>query len=77
MRTIVLDPGPVFRDNYPDPILSPGESLIRVRMAGICGTDLESARGYMAYRGIPGHELSRQNHRNKCGVYALLEMWQR
>jgi alcohol dehydrogenase len=57
MRALVLDPGPVFRDNYPDPILSPGESLIRVRMAGICGTDLELARGYMAYRGIPGHEF--------------------
>jgi len=26
-------------------------------MAGICGTDLELARGYMAYRGIPGHEF--------------------
>jgi threonine dehydrogenase-like Zn-dependent dehydrogenase len=24
----------------------PGEALIRVRLAGICGTDLELARGY-------------------------------
>ncbi len=26
-------------------------------MAGICGTDLELAQGYMGYRGIPGHEF--------------------
>jgi threonine dehydrogenase-like Zn-dependent dehydrogenase len=26
-------------------------------MAGICGTDLELAHGYMAYRGVPGHEF--------------------
>jgi threonine dehydrogenase-like Zn-dependent dehydrogenase len=52
-----LDPGPLVRDDYPDPRPPAGESLIRVRMAGICGTDLELARGYMAFRGIPGHEF--------------------
>ncbi len=57
MRALVLDPAPVLRDNSPDPIPPAGESLIRVRMAGICGTDLELAKGYMAYRGIPGHEF--------------------
>jgi threonine dehydrogenase-like Zn-dependent dehydrogenase len=34
-----------------------GESLIRVRVAGICGTDLEQTRGYMDYTGVPGHEF--------------------
>ena len=57
MRALVLDPSPVLRDDYPDPLPAPGESLIRVRMAGICGTDLELARGYIAHRGIPGHEF--------------------
>lgn len=57
MRALVLDSGPALRDDYPDPVPSAGESLIRVRMAGICGTDLELARGYMTYRGIPGHEF--------------------
>jgi threonine dehydrogenase-like Zn-dependent dehydrogenase len=57
MRALVLDPGPVLCDDYPDPLPSSGESLIRVRMAGICGTDLELARGYLAFRGIPGHEF--------------------
>jgi threonine dehydrogenase-like Zn-dependent dehydrogenase len=34
-----------------------GEALIRVRMAGICNTDIELLRGYMNYRGIIGHEF--------------------
>jgi len=57
MRALVFDLSPELRDDYPDPRPASGESLIRVRMAGICGTDLELARGYMAYRGIPGHEF--------------------
>src|SRR5208337_3330144 len=32
-------------------------AIVRVRMAGICGTDLKLAKGYMNYRGIPGHEF--------------------
>src|SRR5690242_1020054 len=57
MRALVLEPAPVFRDDYSTPIPPTGETLVRVRMAGICGTDLELAKGYMAYRGIPGHEF--------------------
>lgn len=34
-----------------------GEALIRVRLAGICGTDLELVRGYYPFTGIPGHEF--------------------
>src|SRR5947209_3303599 len=57
MRALVLNPGPELQNSYPDPQPLAGESLIRVRMAGICGTDLELARGYMDFRGIPGHEF--------------------
>jgi threonine dehydrogenase-like Zn-dependent dehydrogenase len=39
----------------PDP--ASGEALIRVLLAGICGTDLELLRGYSPYDGIPGHEF--------------------
>lgn len=31
--------------------------LIRVLLAGICNTDMELLRGYMAFSGIPGHEF--------------------
>jgi alcohol dehydrogenase len=34
-----------------------GECLIRVRMAGICGTDLQLLEGYAGFTGIPGHEF--------------------
>ena len=33
------------------------EVLIRVRLSGICGTDLELARGYYPFTGVPGHEF--------------------
>ena len=35
-----------------------GECLIRVRMAGICGTDLQILDGYAGFTGIPGHEFT-------------------
>lgn len=41
----------------PDPQPEPGEAVVRVRMAGICSTDLEILRGYMNFRGTPGHEF--------------------
>ncbi len=39
----------------PDP--PPGETLIRVKAAGICSTDIEIGRGYMDFSGVPGHEF--------------------
>ncbi len=33
------------------------EALIRVRMAGICNTDIEITKGYMGFRGVLGHEF--------------------
>ncbi|MGC1483581.1 MAG: alcohol dehydrogenase catalytic domain-containing protein [Candidatus Acidiferrum sp.] len=41
----------------PLPKLRPGWALIRVRVAGICNTDVEILRGYHAFRGTPGHEF--------------------
>lgn len=41
----------------PLPKLRPGWALIRVRLAGICNTDVEILRGYHNFRGTPGHEF--------------------
>jgi threonine dehydrogenase-like Zn-dependent dehydrogenase len=41
----------------PLPKLRPGWAVIRVRLAGICNTDIEILRGYHAFRGVPGHEF--------------------
>ena len=57
MRAIVFDRKLEFRADYPAPGEVPGESVVRVSLAGICGTDLELARGYMKFRGVPGHEF--------------------
>ncbi len=54
----------VYRNNtltleklYREPSLEPGEALIRVLQVGICNTDLEITRGYMAFEGVLGHEF--------------------
>ena len=57
MRALVLKNRLNFVDDYPDPTPAAGECLLRVKLAGICGTDLELARGYMNYAGVPGHEF--------------------
>lgn len=41
----------------PLPKLRNGWALVRVRLAGICNTDVEILRGYHSFRGTPGHEF--------------------
>ncbi len=45
-----------LRDDVPLPA-KPGEALVKVRLAGVCGTDLELVKGYYPFTGIPGHEF--------------------
>jgi len=45
-----------LREDVPLPA-KPGEALVKVRMAGVCGTDLEMVKGYYPFTGIPGHEF--------------------
>ena len=40
------------RQDVPHPKPSKTEALVRMRMAGICGTDLELVKGYYRYPGI-------------------------
>ena len=44
-------------DNYRTPVRRENEALIRVLMAGICGTDMEIVKGYKGFKGVPGHEF--------------------
>ncbi|KAA5545539.1 alcohol dehydrogenase catalytic domain-containing protein [Roseiconus nitratireducens] len=58
MHAITLDAGTLrFRDDYPLPTPGEQESLVRVIQAGVCETDLQLARGYMGFSGVPGHEF--------------------
>ncbi|HUE55634.1 MAG TPA: alcohol dehydrogenase catalytic domain-containing protein [Candidatus Udaeobacter sp.] len=41
----------------PLPKLPPGWALVRMRLAGICNTDVELLHGHYNFRGVPGHEF--------------------
>lgn len=56
MRALTFD-GELHVVDVPLPVAGPGDALIRVRRAGICGTDLEITRGYKGFQGILGHEF--------------------
>jgi threonine dehydrogenase-like Zn-dependent dehydrogenase len=49
--------GKLKRVSKPLPKLRPQWALIRVRLEGICNTDIEILRGYHEFRGTPGHEF--------------------
>lgn len=57
MRALVFDKALSFRPRHPEPPVSAGDTLVRVRQAGICATDLEIVKGYMNFRGVLGHEF--------------------
>src|SRR3954462_9653974 len=58
MRGVYCDGSMIrLRNDLPTPKAGDDEVVLRVRMAGICDTDLQLARGYMNYRGILGHEF--------------------
>lgn len=56
MQALWLENNRIDLRDVPIPTAA-GEALIKVRRAGICGTDLELVRGYYPYTGIPGHEF--------------------
>lgn len=56
MRALFIEGAALSVRDVPVPSIA-GECLIRVRMAGICGTDLQLLEGYADFRGIPGHEF--------------------
>ena len=57
MRALVYDGQLRLVEDYHRPVPPPEEALVRVKLAGICNTDLEIVRGYMGFRGVLGHEF--------------------
>ena len=54
---VIAKSGLQYRADYPLPEIKPGWARIKVRLAGICRTDIELLRGYKAFEGVPGHEF--------------------
>lgn len=57
MRALVYDRSLTLARDYPLPERTGDEALIRLRLGGICNTDLELMAGYMGFRGVLGHEF--------------------
>jgi threonine dehydrogenase-like Zn-dependent dehydrogenase len=61
MKALVLkQPGQAAIESRPDPVITAGHVLLKVRMVGLCGSDLNSFRGLnpmVSFPRIPGHEV--------------------
>ena len=57
MRALTFSNSLSFSAKHPDPPINEGDTLLKVRQAGICATDLEIVKGYMGFKGILGHEF--------------------
>jgi threonine dehydrogenase-like Zn-dependent dehydrogenase len=57
MRALVFDQSLKLDAHHAEPAEQDGDTLLKVRQAGICATDLEIVKGYMNFRGILGHEF--------------------
>ena len=57
MRALYINHGIRFEKDYPKPVPPAGEALVRVLQAGVCNTDLELVKGYLNFKGVPGHEF--------------------
>jgi threonine dehydrogenase-like Zn-dependent dehydrogenase len=57
MLAFVAKNGKLHEVPRPLPKLRPRWALLRVRLAGICNTDVEILRGYHQFHGVPGHEF--------------------
>lgn len=57
MRAVRYDGSLYLASRHPLPVPPPQWALVRVHTAGICQTDLELMKGYMAFTGTLGHEF--------------------
>ena len=56
MRALYLQNSLVLKE-ISVPVFHENEALVKVKMAGICNTDLELVKGYMGFEGVLGHEF--------------------
>jgi len=56
MLALYVDGQPQIKE-VDRPVPGEGEVLVRVHLAGICGTDLQVLKGYHNFQGVMGHEF--------------------
>jgi alcohol dehydrogenase len=64
MAAAVFNGKLTYVEDYPVPQIRPGWAKIRVRLAGICKTDMEILKGYKGFEGVLGHEFV--GHVDQC-----------
>ncbi len=74
MLSFIVRRGKLHQVRQPVPKLRAGWALIKVRLAGICNTDIEILRGYHQFRGVPGHEFVGEVV-DVAGVRKVRERW--
>jgi alcohol dehydrogenase len=57
MLSFTVQSGKLHKQEKRIPRRKAGWAVVRVRLAGICNTDIEILRGYHAFQGTPGHEF--------------------
>jgi len=74
MKALVLQkPGQASIEMVPDPVLTDGDLLLKVRIVGFCGSDLNSFRGLnplISFPRILGHEVCATVVEGKSGFAA-------
>jgi threonine dehydrogenase-like Zn-dependent dehydrogenase len=58
MRALYWNGGDLsFESAYRPPVAGAQTALVKVHLAGVCSTDLQIFKGYMGFKGVPGHEF--------------------
>src|SRR5271154_418762 len=71
MKAVVVhEPGHATLEDIPEPSEGPNETLLQVRMIGLCGTDLNTFRGtnpLVTFPRVLGHEVAATILRSNSG----------
>ncbi|HQH13570.1 MAG TPA: alcohol dehydrogenase catalytic domain-containing protein, partial [Candidatus Sumerlaeota bacterium] len=57
MRAVLFGDSGLSMIKKPIPKINQREVLVKVKMVGICNTDIELIKGYYGFKGVAGHEF--------------------
>ena len=75
MKALVYTkPDEIQLQDYQDPVLKPGEVIIKIKASGICGSDMHAYHGHDPRRNpglVMGHELSGEIWKSDSPLYGV------